>query len=174
MTLRRSPFGTAAARWQLCRPLANAGVRVDASHGVCELDVRMLRGSRQASVVEKSVAEQRVLEAVDEMTVAMVDAVSTLVPIPSVSGTDAENEAQHHMASLMDEGGLDVDRWQIDLAGMYATPGFPGVEVERREAWGLVGSLPGTGDGQSLMLNGHVDVVPVGDHRGHLRSSTVG
>ena len=115
--------------------------------------------------MEKSVAEQRVLEAVDEMTAAMVDAVSTLVRIPSVSGTDAENDAQHHMASLMDEGGLDVDRWQIDLADMYATPGFPGVEVERREAWGLVGSLPGTGDGPSLMLNGHVDVVPVGDPR---------
>lgn len=113
--------------------------------------------------MEMSVAAALVLQAVDEMTATMIAAVSTLVQIPSVSGTDAENEAQHHMAALMDAGGLETDRWQIDLNEMYASPDFPGVEVERREAWGLVGRLPGTGDGPSLMLNGHVDVVPIGD-----------
>ena len=40
---------------------------------------------------------------------------------------------------------------------------FPGSEVDRREGWGLVGRLPGTGDGAQLMLNGHIDVVPTGD-----------
>jgi acetylornithine deacetylase len=37
--------------------------------------------------------------------------------------------------------------------------------VHRDEAWGLVGRLPGTGsgDGPTLMFDGHVDVVPVGD-----------
>ncbi len=113
--------------------------------------------------MEMSVASARVLQAVDEMTVTMIAAVSTLVQIPSISGTDAENDAQHHMSTLMDEGGLDTDRWRIDLDDMYAAPDFPGVEVERREAWGLVGRLPGAGDGPSLMLNGHVDVVPIGD-----------
>ena len=113
--------------------------------------------------MEKSVAATRVLRAVDEMTATMLAAASALVRIPSVSGTDAENDAQHHMATLMEDGGLDTDRWPIDLAEMYASPGFPGVEVERSEAWGLVGRLPGTGDGPSLMLNGHVDVVPIGD-----------
>ncbi|MEJ7801730.1 MAG: M20/M25/M40 family metallo-hydrolase, partial [Ilumatobacter sp.] len=113
--------------------------------------------------MEMSIAAERVLEAVDEMTATMITAVSTLVRIPSVSGTDAENDAQHHMATLMDEGGLECDRWQIDLADMYVRSDFPGVEVERREAWGLVGRLPGTDNGPSLMLNGHVDVVPIGD-----------
>jgi len=93
----------------------------------------------------------------------MVDAVSALVHIPSVSGTDAENDAQHHVAGLMSAGGLDVDMWQIDLDEMFAKPEFPGVEVDRREAWGLVGRLPGAGDGPTLMMNGHVDVVPIGD-----------
>jgi acetylornithine deacetylase len=37
------------------------------------------------------------------------------------------------------------------------------MEVDRREAWGLVGRLAGSGDGPTLMLNGHVDVVPTGD-----------
>ena len=44
-----------------------------------------------------------------------------------------------------------------------AHPDFPGVEVDRQEAWGLVARLPGTGDGPALMLNGHIDVVPIGD-----------
>ena len=113
--------------------------------------------------MDLSVAAMRVMEAVDEMTATMIDAVATLVKIPSISGTDAENDAQHHMATLMEAGGLDTDRWQIDLPVMYASPQFPGVEVDRTEAWGLVGRLPGTGHGPSLMLNGHVDVVPIGD-----------
>jgi acetylornithine deacetylase len=37
------------------------------------------------------------------------------------------------------------------------------MEVERTEAWGLVARLPGTGGGRTLMLNGHLDVVPPGD-----------
>lgn len=103
------------------------------------------------------------LEHVDALARDMVDAASTLVRIPSVSGTDSENEAQAHAASLFADGGLDVDHWRIDLERLAEHPDFPGAEVERREAWGLVGRLPGTGDGPSLMLNGHIDVVPVGD-----------
>ena len=113
--------------------------------------------------METSAAAARVLASVDAMTESMVGEISTLVRIPSVSGTDAENEAQHHMAALMRDGGLDTDLWQIDLGAMFASPDFPGVEVDRREAWGLVGRLPGAGDGPTLMLNGHVDVVPIGD-----------
>jgi acetylornithine deacetylase len=37
------------------------------------------------------------------------------------------------------------------------------MEVTRDTAWGLVARLPGTGGGRSLMLNGHLDVVPPGD-----------
>jgi acetylornithine deacetylase len=55
-----------------------------------------------------------------------------------------------------------VDHWPVDLAEITAHADFPGMEVERSEAWGLVGVLPGAGDGADLMLNGHIDVVPVG------------
>jgi acetylornithine deacetylase len=37
------------------------------------------------------------------------------------------------------------------------------MEVPRTEAWGLVGRRPGTGGGPTLLLEGHVDVVPTGD-----------
>lgn len=106
---------------------------------------------------------QRVLEQVDALTDTMVNELHTLITIPSVSGTDAENDAQHHMARLLTDGGLDVDHWALDLPELCGRPDFPGMEVERSEGWGVVGRLPGTGDGASLMLNGHIDVVPIGD-----------
>ena len=65
------------------------------------------------------------------------------------------------MAEFMSEAGLEVDLWQIDLDEVSAHPDCS-VEIEREHALGLVGTLPGAGDGHSLILNGHVDVVPPG------------
>jgi acetylornithine deacetylase/succinyl-diaminopimelate desuccinylase-like protein len=110
-------------------------------------------------------ALSRVLEQIDALAAVMLPIAASLVQIPSVSGTVGENEAQAHMALLMRDGGLDLDYWQLDLDALQGHPDFPGVEVERREAWGLVGKLAGTGAGagDTLMLNGHIDVVPTGD-----------
>jgi acetylornithine deacetylase len=105
----------------------------------------------------------QVLDAVTELADPLLDELATLIGIPSVSGTDAENEAQAHVARRFTDAGLDVDHWPVDLPALTTHPDFPGMEVERTEAWGLVGRLPGVGEGPTLMLNGHVDVVPVGD-----------
>lgn len=105
----------------------------------------------------------QVLDAVAELTDPLLDELATLIGIPSVSGTDAENEAQEHVARRFADAGLDVDHWPVDLPALTTHPDFPGMEVDRTEAWGLVGRLPGVGEGATLMLNGHVDVVPVGD-----------
>ncbi|MET0663662.1 MAG: ArgE/DapE family deacylase [Ilumatobacteraceae bacterium] len=127
------------------------------------------------SPTDRAVADA--LTAVDDLETRLLDTVADLVRRPSVSGTDGENEAQAHMAALLDAGGLEVDHWQIDLDSLTRHPDFPGMEVARREAWGLVGRLPGSGDGATLMLNGHIDVVPTGDpdawqdspYSGHIR-----
>jgi acetylornithine deacetylase len=58
---------------------------------------------------------------------------------------------------------MEVDLWQLDLPGLAAAPGFPGVEVDRAEGWGLVGTQAGESDRPALVLQGHVDVVPAGD-----------
>ena len=104
-----------------------------------------------------------VLDAVDELTDTLVNTVAQVVRCPSVSGTDGENEAQAEMAARFTAGGLEVDHWPIELDTLTGHVDFPGMEVDREEAWGLVGRLPGTGDGPCLMLNGHIDVVPIGD-----------
>jgi len=93
------------------------------------------------------------------------DLLASLVAIPSVGGTPAESHIQHVLAARLDDLGLEVDRWPLDLAGLAAEPGFPGSEVARTEAWGVVARLPGSGGGRSLLLNAHTDVVPVGDPR---------
>lgn len=104
-----------------------------------------------------------VLQQVDRSVDEMVREVSAFVRIPSVCGTDAENDAQHEMARRFGAAGLEVDHWPIDLDELVAHPDYPGSEVVRHEAWGLVGRLPGTGGGATLLFNGHIDVVPVGD-----------
>ncbi len=108
---------------------------------------------------------QRVLDYLDEHAEDLVASLSDLVRMPSVSGSDEENSIQAHLARKLERLGLDVDHWEIPLADTLAADDFPGVEVDRREAWGLVGVSAGRGDGPSLMLNAHVDVVPPGDLR---------
>jgi acetylornithine deacetylase len=102
--------------------------------------------------------EAAVADAVDEA--ALVAAVRRLVRIPSWNGN--ETPAQEAMASLMAEAGLEVDRWDIDLDEVAAHPACS-MEIPRERAVGLVGTLPGSGGGRDLILNGHVDVVPPGD-----------
>ena len=101
--------------------------------------------------------EARVLEALD--VDAMVEAVRRLVRIPSAHGH--ETPAQEAVAELMADGGLDVDLWEIDLAEVQRHPDASW-EIERDHALGVVGSLEGAGGGPTLILNGHVDVVPAG------------
>ncbi|WP_336030054.1 ArgE/DapE family deacylase [Geodermatophilus sp. FMUSA9-8] len=106
--------------------------------------------------------EAAVLDAVDEATA--VDLLCRLVAVPSVGGSAAESEVQHLVAAELDALGCDVDRWAVDLAAAAAAPDAPGQEVGREEAWGVVGTLPGTDDGDpALVLCGHTDVVPTGD-----------
>ena len=105
----------------------------------------------------------RLLNYVDEHATEIISDLAGLVRIPSVSGSDNEIDIQHLLSDRMSTMDLDVDTWQIALDETLAEPDFPGVEVDRSEAWGVVGRAPGHGSGPSLMLNAHVDVVPPGD-----------
>lgn len=92
-----------------------------------------------------------------------VDLLTELVRIPSVSGSDAEQEIQAWLADWLRREGLEVDHWPLPLSELAAEPEFPGMEVPRDAAWGLVARLAGARGGRSLMFNGHVDVVPPGE-----------
>lgn len=106
-------------------------------------------------------AEAAALAAVDEE--ALGRTLLELIAVPSVTGSAAESELQHQLAGRLEWLGLDVDLWPLDLPALRADPDFPGTEAPRDEAWGLVGTTPDGGDGPTLILQGHVDVVPPGD-----------
>ena len=76
------------------------------------------------------------LNYVDEHAIQIVTDLAGLVRMPSVSGSDNEIEIQHLLSDRMVNMDLDVDTWQIPLDETLAEPDFPGVEVDRAEAWG--------------------------------------
>ncbi len=113
-----------------------------------------------ARVPTLSTHEQRVLDAIDPAWA--LDRLVELIGIPSITGSAAESDAQHRLAGYFGPLGLDTDLWAIDLLEAKSHPDFPGLEAPRTEAWGLVGTT-GSDDGPTLILNGHIDVVPPGD-----------
>jgi acetylornithine deacetylase len=94
---------------------------------------------------------------------ALLRDLDALLRIPSIGGSRAEAEIQEHLAHAWRSEGLDVDRWDIDVAELERDPEFPGMEVTRREAVGVTATLHGDGTGPTLLLDGHTDVVPPGD-----------
>lgn len=104
-------------------------------------------------------AEARVLDAIDMD--GLLDAAARLVAIPTDRGR--ETPAQELMAEWMARAGMNVDVWEIDFEELARHPRFS-IEIERGRSLGVVGSLGrADGRGRSLILNGHVDVVPAGD-----------
>lgn len=104
-------------------------------------------------------AEAAALAAVDEAAAAQT--LLDLLAVPSVTGSAAESELQHVLARHLERLDLDVDLWSMNLHELRGDPDYPGAEAARDEAWGLVGVTPG--DGPTLVLQGHADVVPPGD-----------
>ncbi len=112
-------------------------------------------------------AERSLLGHLDED--ALVESLAHLVRIPSLGGSDAEVEVQEVCAQWLGDLETEVDRWDVDLDELAADPWFPGVEVERSQAVGVVATSPGEGT-PALVLAGHLDVVPPGDPESWLGS----
>lgn len=102
-----------------------------------------------------------IMRAVDQGFDDQVALTAELVKFPSVRG--AEHTAQDFLAAAMQERGWSVDRWRIDVEAISHLPGFSPVHADYANAFNLVGSLRADRPkGRSLILNGHIDVVPVG------------
>jgi len=89
----------------------------------------------------------------------LLDCLEELVAIPTLSG--GETPAQEAVAGRMREIGLGTDVWAIDFETLRSHPAYT-AEIERDSGLGVVGSM-GRGDGPTLILNGHVDVVEAGE-----------
>ena len=131
----------------------------DETSTVPDLDALVIPAQRSALPLPAAVATA--VNAVQpERIVALLQ---ELLAVPSVTGSAAESEAQHLVADRLERAGLDTDLWSIDLPTTLSDRDFPGLEAPRDEAWGLVGTWAGTEPAApTLVLNGHIDVVPPG------------
>lgn len=86
-----------------------------------------------------------------------------LIAIPSIGGSAAELQIQDWLAERWADEQLQVDRWEVPLQTLQAESTFPGMEVERTAAIGVLAQWGGTQAGPTLLFNGHTDVVPPGD-----------
>lgn len=107
--------------------------------------------------------ELSVIEAVDADSI--VADLADLVAIPSVGGSAGEAAVQQWCADRLTGLGAAVDHWPFDLPALRRSPGYPGEEVERDEAYGCVGVVGDATDLPGLILAAHTDVVPTGDLR---------
>ncbi|MFZ5789850.1 MAG: ArgE/DapE family deacylase [Pseudomonadota bacterium] len=108
-----------------------------------------------------SAATRRILKAVEDGFDDQLRFTAELTRQPSLRGQEAP--AQDTMARAFRERGLSVDRWLIDVEAIRHLPGFSPVAVPYDDAWNVVGAWrPQGARGRSLILNGHIDVVPTG------------
>lgn len=102
-----------------------------------------------------------ILSAVDELFDRQVAFLAELTAHPTTRGN--EQSAQDFMARELADRGYEVDRWRIDVDDIRHMPGFSPVIGNYEDAVNVVGTHRArTRKGRSLILNGHIDVVPEG------------
>ena len=105
--------------------------------------------------------KNRLSDAVDEGFDRQLAFLSELTAHPSTRGN--EQSAQGFMADELAGRGYELDRWQIDIAEIRHLLGFSPVLGPYEDAVNVVGTHRSrTRQGRSLILNGHIDVVPAG------------
>jgi acetylornithine deacetylase len=83
--------------------------------------------------------------------------------VQEASTTGNESGVQHLIAKKLNEMGLEVDMWNPDGEELGKHPYFCASRTNFSSSPNLVGIWRGKGNGRSLVLNGHIDVVPEGD-----------
>lgn len=109
--------------------------------------------------------DERLAAAIDQQITAnwseQLDFLRGMVMRPSTLGNEAL--VQRYIAAELDRMGLTPDVWDVDHAAIARMPGYSLPEWSyqgRPNVTSLWKSRSGTG--KSLILNGHIDVVPIG------------
>ena len=109
-------------------------------------------GDREIEAIRKAVADR-----FDEQKTFLAD----FVRIPS--RRFEEGPAQDFIADALRARGYEVDDWTIALSDLEPLPGFGPIEGDFSRARSVVGThRPAQTSGRSLILQGHLDVVPEG------------
>jgi acetylornithine deacetylase len=109
-------------------------------------------------------ARNGILNTVDAGRDKAIKFLQDMVAIPSVTGD--EGRIQTFLFDYLKKLGLEVDMWESDWEALKKHPGYIPVERGYEGRPNIVATWKGTGGGRSLLLNGHTDVIPVGNGEG--------
>lgn len=105
---------------------------------------------------------QRVKENIDKNKHDYIQFLQSIVRVPTTTGN--EREAQMLVLERLKKIGLEVDVWEPDYENLKKSKFFNPLRNNYEGSPNVVGVLKGTNPkGRSLLLNGHIDVVPEGD-----------
>src|SRR5258706_91161 len=105
--------------------------------------------------------ESDILAAVESLEREMVELATTLVRFPTLNGDEAG--AQDFMEGLFRSMGLATERFEMRDADLKNLPGYsPSIGQWERHDNVVAPHRPRNAGGRSLILNGHIDVVPIG------------
>jgi len=90
-----------------------------------------------------------------------IELLQKLVQANSTQGN--EQYAQTIVIEKLRKIGLKVEVWEPDGKFLATHPYFASPRKDFKGSPNVVGILKGTGEGRSIILNGHIDVVPEGD-----------
>ena len=90
----------------------------------------------------------------------MTEFLVKMLQIPSVTGQ--EGDIQSFMAKTLAENGMVVDVFEPSVEELRKHPAFVEPQSSYEGRPDVVGVLRGAGGGRSLLLNGHIDVIPEG------------
>ena len=118
-----------------------------------------------STMTSSTLTEQQILGAVEGLKREAVDMLCELVGYPSLLGDEAS--AQAAMARRFGQLGLKVDEFEIDEDAIRRHPGYSPSLISYEGRRNVVGvhQPAGAATGRSLILNGHIDVVPIGHPR---------
>ena len=108
-----------------------------------------------------SARRDAILQSVDAAFEAQLQFTEALVRFPSTRGQ--EGTCQDFLFEAYRARGYSVDRWRIEADDIAHHPGFSPIAHDYDQAINVVAThRPRQQVGRSLILNGHVDVVPTG------------
>jgi len=104
---------------------------------------------------------QKVEAYIDDHQEEAFGLLANMVRQPSVQLREAG--VQEVVIQKLKQLGLEVDVWDPDFDALKKSPYFVSARKDFKGSPNVVGVLRGQGGGRSLILNGHIDVVPEGD-----------
>jgi len=109
-------------------------------------------------------ARRDLLALIDRGRDKAISVLQKMIAIPSVTGDEAA--IQKFLADYLARLGLSVDIWETNWEELKKHPGYRPVARGYEGRPNIVATWKGSGGGRSLLLNGHTDVIPVGNGEG--------